>query len=62
MADKITPPSKPVADSGGVKMPSEHTTVTTPNPTFGRYFGTGHEGATGQSVADKKGGSIMGSA
>lgn len=55
MADKISPASKPVAKSDGLKMGSANETTTTPNPTFGRYWG---DGKTADKV--KGSGSIFG--
>lgn len=45
MAEKLTPPSKPVARKDGIKMGSSNSTLTTPNPTFGRYFGSDKPGS-----------------
>ena len=45
MAEKITPPTRKIDRADGVKMPSANTVLTTPNPTFGRYFGSGDSGA-----------------
>ena len=44
MADRISPPSKPVGKGDGIKM-GRNTTLTTPNPTFGRYFGSDQPGS-----------------
>lgn len=41
MAEKLIPPTKSVGQKDGIKMGSERKTLTTPNPTFGRYFGSG---------------------
>jgi hypothetical protein len=46
MSEKLTPPSKTVARKDGIKMGSSDTTLTTPNPTFGRYFGGNQSGAS----------------
>lgn len=45
MADKVSPPNKPVGKGDGIKMDS-HETITTPNPTFGRYFGSNKPGVS----------------
>lgn len=39
MSDKICPPVKSVGKSDGIKMGSQSMILTTPDPTFGRYFG-----------------------
>jgi hypothetical protein len=44
MADKIQPVSKPVPAPDGLRNPSSYRTLTTPEPVFGRYFGSGKEG------------------
>lgn len=50
MADKICPPQKKVNQPDGLNQPSSHTTITTPDPTFGRYFGdTSADSALGNS-------------
>lgn len=42
MSDKVTPPSKPVTGNhDGMNMPSEYRTITTPDPSMGRYYGSG---------------------
>lgn len=41
MADKIQPVSKPVPKSSGMANPSGHMTLTTPEPCYGRLFGSG---------------------
>lgn len=45
MADKICPPVKPVPASDGIQLGSAHSVLTTPDPTYGRYFGAGTPGA-----------------
>ena len=45
MAEKITPPTRKIPRADGLKMPSANSTLTTPNPTFGRYTGSGKSGA-----------------
>jgi len=57
MAERLTPPSKPVARKDGIKMGSANSTLTTPNPTFGRYMGSGASGSAvkaGSSLFGKK--------
>jgi len=44
MADTIQPVSKPVPKADGLASPSGYSTLTTPEPSFGRYFGSGQEG------------------
>ena len=44
MADKVQPVSKPVPMGNGLKQPSSYSTLTTPEPSFGHYFGSGSEG------------------
>lgn len=44
MAERITPPSKAVARKDGIKM-GANATMTTPKPTFGRYFGSNQPGS-----------------
>ena len=53
MADKIQPVSKPVPHPGGMVDGASHKTLTTPSPSFGKYYGSGKEGK------DAKGGSSM---
>ena len=43
MADKIQPVSKPVPAASGMGMPSGYKTITTPEPCYGRVFGSGKE-------------------
>lgn len=50
MADKISPPNKPVSKKDGFSEPN-HTTVTTPKPTFGVYFGDTTMEPTGDEKA-----------
>lgn len=45
MADKVCPPVKPVGKSDGMKLGSMSTTLTTPDPTYGRYFGADTPGS-----------------
>lgn len=45
MADRISPPNKPVGRKDGIKTGSSHSTLTTPNPTFGNYHGSGKSGS-----------------
>ncbi len=45
MADKICPPVKAVGKSDGIKYGSANMTLTTPDPTFGRYFGADTDGS-----------------
>lgn len=44
MAEKLTPPYKKVPKPDGLAKPSSYSTLTTPEPAFGRYFGSGKEG------------------
>lgn len=43
MADKIQPVSKPVPAGSGMASPSAYKTLTTPEPCYGRLFGSGSE-------------------
>lgn len=43
MADKIQPPSKPVPAGSGMASPSAHKYLSTPEPCYGRVFGSGKE-------------------
>ncbi len=57
MADKICPPVKTVPKSDGIKMGSANTTMTTPDPVFGRYFGAdtpGSDAVNSQKIMGKK--------
>lgn len=45
MADKICPPVKSAGVADGIGMPESHSTLTTPNPTFGEYFGANTPGS-----------------
>lgn len=45
MSDKITPPMKAIGKRDGLTMGSDHMTITTPDPTYGRYFGADVVGA-----------------
>ena len=53
MADKIQPVSKPVPKGSGMGSPKGYSTITTPEPCFGRLFGSGKE------AKDVKGNSSM---
>ena len=53
MADTIQPVSKPVPKADGMTPGNSYSTLTTPAPSFGRYFGSGKEGK------DAKGDSSM---
>lgn len=58
MADKIQPVSKPVPKASGLASPSGHTTLTTPEPCYGRIFGSGMEAKDARgnsSMMGKKG-------
>ena len=46
MAERLTPPSRPVARKDGIKTGSSNSTLTTPNPTFGKYIGDYTPGST----------------
>lgn len=57
MADKICPPVKTISKSDGIKMGSANTTMTTPDPVFGRYFGAdtpGSDAVNSQKIMGKK--------
>lgn len=41
MADKVCPPVKSAGVADGIPMPSSYSTLTTPNPVYGRNFGEG---------------------
>jgi hypothetical protein len=43
MADKIQPVFKPVPKPDGLASPSGYSTLTTPEPCYGRLFGSGKE-------------------
>lgn len=45
MADKVCPPVKSVGKPDGMNMGSSDTTLTTPDPTFGRYYGADTPGS-----------------
>lgn len=45
MADKICPPVKSVPAGDGIKMGSAYSTLTTPDPVYGRYFGADTPGS-----------------
>lgn len=45
MADKVCPPVKSVGVGDGIKMGSSYSTLTTPDPVFGRYFGADTPGS-----------------
>lgn len=58
MADKIQPVSKPVPKGSGMGQPGSYSTITTPEPCYGRLFGSGKEAkdARGsQSMMGKRG-------
>ena len=58
MADKIQPVSKPVPKGSGMSSPSSYSTLTTPEPCYGRLFGSGKEAKDvtgGMSMMGKKG-------
>ena len=44
MSDTIQPVSKPVGKANGLANPGNHSVLTTPQPSFGHYFGDGKEG------------------
>jgi hypothetical protein len=44
MADTIQPVFKKVPKPDGLANPANHSTLTTPEPVFGRYFGDGKQG------------------
>lgn len=44
MADKIQPVSRPIPKADGISNPMSYSTLTTPSPAFGHYFGSGKEG------------------
>lgn len=57
MADKICPPTKAVPAGDGIKNGSSYSTMTTPDPTFGNYFGSGDPGSeavNSQKIMGKK--------
>ena len=54
MAEKLVPHNKPMGKGDGIKMPSSHSTISTPNSTFGRYFGENKPASE-----TKKGGSLF---
>lgn len=57
MADKVCPPVKPVGKSDGMKMGSASLVMTTPDPTFGRYFGAdtpGSDAVDSEKIMGKK--------
>lgn len=43
MGDTIQPVSKPVPKGSGMGSPSGYSTLTTPEPCYGRLFGSGQE-------------------
>ena len=58
MADKIQPVSKPVPAASGLSSPSAYKVISTPEPCFGRLFGSQKEAkdAMGsQSLMGKRG-------
>lgn len=57
MADKVCPPVKSAGVPDGIQMGSSHKTLTTPDPTFGRYFGAntpGSDAVNSQKIMGKK--------
>ena len=57
MADKIQPTSKPVGKANGMPMGSSHSTITTPDAAYGRYFGSdksGSQAVNSESIMGKK--------
>lgn len=44
MADTVQPVSKPVGKPDGLSSPSAYSTLTTPEPRMGNYFGSGMKG------------------
>ncbi len=57
MADKLCPPVKAAGVPDGISMPSASKVMTTPDPTFGRYFGADTPGANAvnsESIMGKK--------
>lgn len=57
MADKVCPPVKSVGKPDGMHMGSANTILTTPDPTFGRYFGAdtpGSDAVNSQKIMGKK--------
>lgn len=55
MSEKITPANRPVNRADGVKYGNLNTTLTTPNPTFGKYSSGYNEGKDAVNI-----GNIMG--
>jgi hypothetical protein len=53
MSDRIQPVSKPVPKGSGMASPSGYSTLTTPEPCYGRLFGSG------TPAKDAKGSSSM---
>lgn len=45
MADKVCPPVKSAGVANGIPMGSSYSVLTTPNPTYGYYFGAGTPGS-----------------
>lgn len=45
MADKVCPPVMRVPKPDGMNMGSQDVTLTTPDPTYGRYFGANTPGS-----------------
>lgn len=57
MADKLCPPVKSSGVPDGIVLPSSKEVMTTPDPSFGKYFGanTPGEGAVNsQTIMGKK--------
>lgn len=56
MADTIQPVSRPVPKADGLANPSNYSTLTTPNPSMGTYFGSGAKGKDSVSRHSMMGG------
>ncbi len=57
MADKLCPPVKAAGVPDGIAMPSSHTILTTPDPTYGKYTGSnmpGSDAVNNESIMGKK--------
>jgi hypothetical protein len=55
MADKIQPVSKPVPKGSGMASPSGYSTLTTPEPCYGRLFGSGSEAKDAKGMSSMMG-------
>lgn len=58
MADKIQPVSKPVPKGNGMGQPSSYSTLTTPEPCYGRLYGSekpAKDARGGSNLMGKKG-------